>query len=246
MKKKITSLLLTLSLCIGVLAVPNTAMAAQVENQYLIPNEKVIIDCGHGEDDPTISIQDEFGNELYSLDKVNDIVYSTTYLNVRQRPTTLSTIKDTVVPGHKFYRIGHSDFGWDLVLQEEEFFFLWNEYITDEEPEEIDTRPINTEEYTPHIQEAEYSAEDFQYRGVIHWGGYKWTWYSELILPGGGLKIPGRHVDENGYICDENDYICLASSDLSKGTVVSTPFGKDGKIYDCGCASGTLDVYVHW
>ena len=124
--------------------------------------------------------------------------------------------------------------------------FLWNEYITDEEPEEIDTRPINTEEYTPHIQEAEYSAEDFQYRGVIHWGGYKWTWYSELILPGGGLKIPGRHVDENGYICDENDYICLASSDLSKGTVLSTPLGKDGKIYDCGCASGIVDVYVHW
>ena len=233
MKKKIASLLLTLSLCIGVLAVPNTAMAAQAENQYLIPNEKVIIDCGHGEDDPTISIQDEFGNELYSLDKVNDIVYSTTYLNVRQRPTTLSTVKDTVVPGHKFYRIGHSDFGWDLVLQEEEFFFLWNEYLSDEKPEE-------------HIQEAEYSAEDFQYRGVIRWGGYKWTWYSELILPGGGLNIPGRHVDENGYICDENDYICLASSDLSKGTVVLTPFGKDGKIYDCGCASGTLDVYVHW
>lgn len=246
MKKKITSLLLTLLLCIGVLAVPNTAMAAQAENQYLIPNEKVIIDCGHGEDDPTISIQDEFGNELYSLDKVGDIVYSTTYLNVRQRPTTLSTVKDTVVPGHKFYRIGHSDFGWDLILEEEEFFFLWNEYLTTEEPEEIDTTPINTEEYNPHIQPAEYSAGDFQYRGVIHWGGYKWTWYSELILPGNGLKIPGRHVDENGYICDENDYICLASSDLSKGTVVSTPFGKDGKIYDCGCASGTLDVYVHW
>ena len=41
MKKKITSLLLTLSLCIGVLAVPNTAMAAQAENQYLIPNDNV-------------------------------------------------------------------------------------------------------------------------------------------------------------------------------------------------------------
>ena len=36
MKKKITSLLLTLSLCIGVLVTPNTAMAAHVENQYLI------------------------------------------------------------------------------------------------------------------------------------------------------------------------------------------------------------------
>lgn len=231
MKKKITSLLLTLSLGISVLATPNTVMAAQKKNQHSIPDKKVIID--YGEDTPTISIKDKFGNELYSLDKVDDTVYSTTYLNVRKRPTTLSKVKNTVEPGHKFHRIGHSDFGWDLVLQGEDFFFLWNEYLTDEKPEE-------------HIQEAEYSAKDFKYIGVIDWGGYEWTWYSELVLSGGGLDIPGRHVDENGYICDENDYICLASSDLSKGTVLSTPFGKDGKIYDCGCASGIVDVYVHW
>lgn len=89
-----------------------------------------------------------------------------------------------------------------------------------------------------------YSADDLRFNGVIYAGDWRWTWYSQNVLPGGGLSIPGRHVDENGYVCDENGRICLASSDLAWGTVVSTPFGKEGCVYDCGCDSGTLDVYV--
>ena len=91
-----------------------------------------------------------------------------------------------------------------------------------------------------------YSASYFRRMGVLRWGGWKWTWYSQRVLPGGGLRIPGRHVDSSGYVCDENDYICLASSSLSKGTVIDTPLGKKGKIYDSGCASDTIDVYVNW
>lgn len=91
-----------------------------------------------------------------------------------------------------------------------------------------------------------YSANDLMYNGVIYWGGYRWTWYSEKVLPGGGLQIPGRYVDESGYVCDENGYICLASSELGWGTVVDTPFGKSGCVYDSGCDFGTLDVYVSW
>lgn len=91
-----------------------------------------------------------------------------------------------------------------------------------------------------------YTASDFRYAGVIYWNGYRWTWYSQQVLPGPGLNIPGRHVDANGYVCDGNDYICLASSTLSRGTVVNTPFGKQGKVYDSGCAAGTLDVYTNW
>lgn len=89
-----------------------------------------------------------------------------------------------------------------------------------------------------------YSASDLRFHGVIYAGEWRWTWYSQNVLPGGGLSIPGRHVDENGFVCDENDRICLASSDLEYGTVVATPFGKEGCVYDCGCDSGTLDVYV--
>lgn len=91
-----------------------------------------------------------------------------------------------------------------------------------------------------------YSASELKFHGVIFSGGWRWTWYSQNVLPGGGLSIPGRHVDENGFICDENDRICLASEDLAYGTVVSTPFGKEGCVYDCGCDYGTLDVYVNF
>lgn len=91
------------------------------------------------------------------------------------------------------------------------------------------------------------SPSELEYMGVIEYGEYRYTWYSEQVLPGGGLDIPGRHVDEDGYICDENDYICLASDTLCKGTVVYTPLGKDGKVYDCGPgADDILDVYVSW
>ena len=95
---------------------------------------------------------------------------------------------------------------------------------------------------------ATYSAEEFQNAGVINWGGYQWTYYSELILPGDGLDIPGRHTTSDGYVCDGDGYVVLASdlSMLSRGSVVDTPFGYTGKVYDTGCAYGVLDVYVSW
>lgn len=115
--------------------------------------------------------------------------------------------------------------------------------------EEVEaTKPVEVEAKEENYNKIEtyYNPTDLQYSGVLYWGGYKWTWYSERILPGYGLNIPYRHTDGDGFVCDGDGYICLASSDLSKGTVVSTPFGKMGKIYDCGCASGVLDVYVNW
>ena len=73
----------------------------------------------------------------------------------------------------------------------------------------------------------------------------KETWYSQRVLPGRGLRIPGRHVNSEGFICDKDGYICVASSDYKKGTIIETSRGM-GKVYDCGCASGILDLYVNW
>lgn len=91
-----------------------------------------------------------------------------------------------------------------------------------------------------------YSPYDLQTMGVITWGGYRYTYYSELVLPGDGLAIEGRHVDEYGFVCDGNGYICVASSSLPWGTVVDTPFGRQGMVYDSGCAWDVIDCYVHW
>ncbi len=82
-------------------------------------------------------------------------------------------------------------------------------------------------------------------KGVVYYNGHRETYYSQRVLPGGGLHIPGRHVASDGTIRDENGYICVASSDLAKGTVVETSLGT-AKVYDCGCASGTIDIYTDW
>ena len=99
---------------------------------------------------------------------------------------------------------------------------------------------------TAQAAKAKYSAKTFKRRGVIRWKGWKWTWYSQRVLPGRGLKIPGRHVDKNGYICDKKNRIVLSSSTVKRGKIVKTPFGKKGKVYDTGCARGVFDVYVAW
>ena len=130
------------------------------------------------------------------------------------------------------------------------------EIVEEEVPEEVteaeEPQKEEAPEEDPKAEEKDapegngdyYSSSDLQFMGEIYSGGYRWTWYSQNVLPGGGLDIPGRHVDENGYVCDANDRICLASTDYGYGTVVSTPFGKEGCVYDSGCDSGTLDVYV--
>lgn len=88
-----------------------------------------------------------------------------------------------------------------------------------------------------------YTLQQFMFSGVVNWGGYKFTYYSQSILPGGGLAIPGRHVNADGYVSDGDGYIVLAGS-APKGTVYDTPFGYKGKIYDRGTYGNHLDVYI--
>ncbi|SHJ76077.1 coiled-coil domain-containing protein [Hespellia stercorisuis] len=82
-------------------------------------------------------------------------------------------------------------------------------------------------------------------KGVVYFNGHRETYYSENVLPGTGLNIPGRHVAADGTIRDADNYICVASSDYEKGTIVETSLGM-GKVYDSGCASGTIDIYTNW
>ena len=82
-------------------------------------------------------------------------------------------------------------------------------------------------------------------KGVVYFNGHRETYYSQKVLPGHGLNIPGRHVASDGTIRDKDGYICVASSDYPKGTVVQTSLGP-GKVYDTGCPSGTIDIYTDW
>jgi hypothetical protein len=102
---------------------------------------------------------------------------------------------------------------------------------------------LGLETLTPPKPVALYTLQQFMSSGVVNWGGYRFTYYSQQVLPGSGLAIPGRHVNEGGYVSDGDGFIVLAGS-APKGTVYETPFGYPGKIYDRGTSGNHLDVYV--
>ena len=47
-------------------------------------------------------------------------------------------------------------------------------------------------------------------RMALYYNDHKETYYSQNVLPGEMLEIPGRHVAFDGTIRDEDGYICVA------------------------------------
>lgn len=85
-------------------------------------------------------------------------------------------------------------------------------------------------------------------KGTIEFNNHIETWYSEKVLPGGGLDIPGRHVAIDGTIRDAEGYICIAANlnYISKGTILMTSLGP-AKVYDIAEAKpGIIDIYTTW
>lgn len=88
--------------------------------------------------------------------------------------------------------------------------------------------------------------EEFMQAGIIDWNGWRYTYYSEQVLPGGGLEIPGRWSDGQ-FVRDENGYLCVASNEVPYGSVMDTPFGQ-AIVYDSigDGVTGICDIYVSW
>lgn len=192
------------------------AVLAVISTTVIMATDSEIEQSENQSKESTVIVTTQLTTEVTTTKKVEETTEEIT--EVTEKPTEVTTVKPTTT-----------------VKQ------------TTAKPVET-TKPKETEAQITKSEtsEALYSASKFMNMGVIYWNGWRWTWYSERVLPGGGLNIPGRHADSSGYICDGNDYICLSSSSLSKGTVIATPFGKSGKVYDTGCASDTIDVYVNW
>ena len=85
--------------------------------------------------------------------------------------------------------------------------------------------------------------------GVVYYNGHKETFYSQKVLPGGGLYAlnnNGRHVADDGTIRDKDGYIAVACNYLSQGSRIMTSLGP-GKVYDTGTMTGAwIDIYVNW
>lgn len=160
-----------------------------------------------------------------------------------EKPTVIFSFEEveeeTVPPTQETdnYVENENDYDYEYMSFEPEEEYEDKNYYYDSEKESETSLTFSSMTYTP---------SDFQDMGIINWGDWTWTYYSEKLLPGEELYLPGRNTDENGYICDGDGYICIASSSLDWGTIVNTPFGKQGKVYDSGCASYILDVYVSW
>lgn len=94
-----------------------------------------------------------------------------------------------------------------------------------------------------------YSPDYFKENGVIEYGDYYFTYYSELVMSGEGLYIPDRWTDEYGFVRDGNGNLCLASNTpetMDRFSTVYTPWGL-GVIYDYGTGNdAVIDVYVGW
>ena len=87
----------------------------------------------------------------------------------------------------------------------------------------------------------------FKKFGVVYYNNVKMTYYSDKVLPGGGLNIPGKHYEDN-FVVDKDGFIVVASNiKIPKGTIYNTPFGRLAKVYDrCeACNINWIDIYVH-
>lgn len=114
---------------------------------------------------------------------------------------------------------------------------------TDEQVAEASTDVYYEE---PAAEVPYYSAEYLRQAGIIFDGDRTYTWYSENVLPGGGLDIEGRHVSDEGYVVDAYERIVVASADIPYGTEVAIPFGSGkGVVLDTGYLSpGQIDIYT--
>lgn len=89
-----------------------------------------------------------------------------------------------------------------------------------------------------------YIGNGFESDGVWQDENYRYTWYSSNVLY--HYRTPEWTAGSDGIYRDAEGYVVVASSDHPQGTVIeNTPFGAV-KVYDSGCASGTLDVYTNF
>ena len=92
------------------------------------------------------------------------------------------------------------------------------------------------------------TTDEFIDCGIVNYDDNIFTYYSENVLPGNGLDIPGRYTDDEGYVCDVDGYVVLATPDediYPRYSTIELPTGRMGKFYDY-CPEGSIDVYVNW
>ena len=168
----------------------------------------------------------------------------TTDLYVRQKPTADSPFIKVLPQGMIIETIENGS-DWDRVEAEDCVGYVCNKYLAATEVNESEVATDDQETQVAVSAQKIYTKEEFIHQGVINWNGWNWTYYLLSMFPGStSTPVQGKHVNEDQFVCDGDGYVILASVDLPPYTVVETPFGYMGKVYDTGCPSGVLDVYT--
>ena len=222
----------------------NQVVNEQILDTNIITSENITIQ----EQDVEESTSEQNKEGEAPIEETFTELYTTTGLNIRKGPGTDTDIVDTVKVNTILKIVDNSETkdGWVKIKSGDEYYYVAKKYLSTEKTviKTVTTSRSNNERVNTTTKKSS-SGILTKSKGVNYYNGHRETWYSQKVLPGGGLKISGRHVAEDGTIRDENNYICVASSDYPKGTVVETSLGT-GKVYDCGCASGTIDIYTNW
>ena len=182
------------------------------------------------------------------------------YLNVREYPNKDAKIIDILSKGEYVEALDSGKTDWNRISFGSYSGYVYNAYLTGApasrevqnyffKADQVEVKQNETSVQTNNIQKTTevITPEYFRQAGVINWNGWNWTYYTMSMFPGStSTPCPDRWVNEQGYVCDPDGYIILASADLAPYTIVETPFGYTGRVYDTGCPSGVLDVYTNW
>lgn len=172
-------------------------------------------------------------------------MYATVGLNIREQPNKESNIIDVANINTELTTVDNSnENGWTKIKMNDNYYYVANKYLSNTKVEIKPKVTENTKKNTNTNNKNKNTGVLTKSKGVNYFNGHRETWYSQKVLPGKGLKIPGRHIDSRGLVCDGDGYICIASSDYPKGTIVETSLGT-GKVYDSGCAKNTIDIYTN-
>ena len=178
-----------------------------------------------------VTVEDK-PSEEENISETYTVMYATVKLHIRAAADINSEIIDTTNINEELMTIDDSDDGeWTKIKLNDNYFFVASRFLSDEKVEIKIEKPEQKVSNRNNYRSSNNTGVLTKSKGVNYFNGHRETWYSQRVLPGGGLRIPGRHVDERGLVCDENGYICVASSDYSWGTIVETSLGT-GRVYD--------------
>ena len=218
-----------------------------VQQEIIIENNDIVEEEKQNENNDIVEEKQPIEEEqTMAQEETYTTMYATVGLNIRKQPNKESDIIDVVSINTELTTVDNSNENdWIKIKMNDNYYYVASKYLSTSKVEIKENQNINVTNRNNTYRTKNNGEVLTKSKGVNYFNGHKETWYSQKVLPGGGLKIPGRHVDDRGLVCDENGYICVASSDYSKGTIVETSLGT-GKVYDCGCASGTIDIYTNW